>query len=65
MASRLFCLIAFIFISNAQLYDDEDLRVMSDTLREELVDSVLERLSEDQFDEIMEQMYTNLLDGVL
>ena len=65
MASRLFCLIAFIFISKAQLYDDEDLRVMSDTLREELVDSVLERLSEDQFDEIMEGMYKNLLDGVL
>jgi hypothetical protein len=54
MARRLFFLIAFIFISKAQLYEDEDLRVMSDTLREELVDSVLERLSEDQFDEIME-----------
>ena len=65
MVCRLLFLIAFIFISNAQLYDDEDLRVMSDTLREELVDSVLERLSEDQFDEIMEQMYKNLLDGVL
>lgn len=65
MACKLLFLIAFIFISKAQLYEDEDLRVMSDTLREELVDSVLERLSEDQFDEIMEQMYTNLLDGVL
>ena len=38
---------------------------MSDTLREELVDSVLERLTEDQFDEIMDHMYTNLLEGVL
>ena len=65
MACRLLLLIALIFISKAQLYDDEDLRVMSDTLREELVDSVLERLSEDQFDEIMEGMYKNLLDGVL
>ena len=65
MACRLLFLITFIFMSKAQLYEDEDLRVISDTLREELVDSVLERLSEDQFDEIMEQMYTNLLDGVL
>ena len=65
MACKLLVLIALIFISKAQLYDDDDLRVMSDTLREELVDSVLERLSEDQFDEIMEGMYTNLLDGVL
>jgi len=65
MACKLLVLIALIFISKAQLYDDDDLRVMSDTLREELVDSVLEHLSEDQFDEIMEGMYTNLLDGVL
>ena len=65
MACRLLFLITFIFMTKAQLYEDEDLRVISDTLREELVDSVLERLSEDQFDEIMEQMYTNLLDGVL
>ena len=38
---------------------------MADNLREDLVDSVLEGLTEDQFDEIMEHMYTNLLEGVL
>ena len=65
MARRLVYFPAFIFIACAQLYDEDDLLVMSDTLREELVDSVLERLTEDQFDEIMEHMYTNLLEGVL